>query len=128
MSYILTAFVGQRDPLYQALADFGNAHVVVLSQEFGLVPITNEFFDEMSEWDVEDAANPQSDPYKEFWFLSPSVEKVGKAISLRTPVAYFEVEYHHQRVIADEGAVVWDGGAVVLGPLWEDQQLPPEPP
>ncbi len=89
-------------------------HVAALPQSFGLMPLVDELVAEMA------ASHPTEDerPLESFYRLGPSIVELGRRMSRIAPVAYIETDYIGGK--GSQAAVVWDRGAVALGPLITD--------
>ncbi|WP_370109338.1 hypothetical protein [Streptacidiphilus sp. MAP12-33] len=79
-----------------------------------LLPITDEFFDEVSDGGASGAMG--------FWRMPGGFDQVIAQWSVSGAVAYVEAEYFGG--IGEQRAAVWTDSAVVLGPLHVAEQQP----
>ncbi|MDQ1051935.1 hypothetical protein [Streptomyces sp. V4I2] len=117
MGYDLQAVIAGREVLRAASRDLPVARLASLGQGLLLMPMTDALFDSVA--DGSDAG-PLG-----FWRLPGGFEKTLADWSTAGPVAYVEAEYFGG--VGEQQAAVWDGGAIVLGPLRvpEGQPFPP---
>ncbi len=115
MGYVLNAVIAAEVLLRQAVRDLPEAVVVPLAHDFAMVPMTDELFDSVS-------AGPSRSADDVFWKLPSGFGRVLAAWSNDGPVAYVEADIFGGA--GTQTAQVWDGGAVVLGPLHLPEQKP----
>ncbi|MGW6057630.1 hypothetical protein [Streptomyces sp. NPDC055189] len=117
MAYGLQAVIAG-DLLRAAARDLPEARLVPIGQGLSLMPMTDALFDSVADGRASDALG--------FWRLPEGFARTLASWSTAGPVAYVEAEYFGG--MGEQQAVVWDKGAVVLGPLQvpEDQHFPPE--
>jgi hypothetical protein len=90
-----------------AVHDSRNLAVVPRPQEFVLIPITDELFDQLD--------GGQEKVYADqFWFLSGGVHDLAVQLSRTAPVAYIEVEFFGG--VGTQASIAWRDGAVISGP------------
>lgn len=111
MAYSLEALVAPRLVLLPHAGDFSSGKVVALLNDYALVPITTELFEEI--WERRGGSDP--DPYAEFWKLSPGLAQWAVEISQGGPVAYVEADFFSGS--GTQAAIVWQEGELVFGPL-----------
>ncbi len=104
MGYYLQAAIGKRIDERISAPD-GHVRIVSLSDEFSLVPITDELFDALG----------GGVPGPHFEKLSPAVEQWVKELSRFGPIAYVEAEFSGG--VGSQSAVVYDSGAVIVHPI-----------
>jgi hypothetical protein len=99
---------------------FQHAHTVAVGQGLHLLPMTDDFFDEVRQSGV-----PAS--LHNFWTLPGGFDRLLAAWSVKGPVAYVEAEYFGGA--GTQAAAVWHGGVLALGPLVEtgDPRYPARP-
>ncbi|MEH0509416.1 hypothetical protein QA942_37580 [Streptomyces sp. B21-106] len=117
MSYDLQAVIAGEEVLNAAVRVLSAARLASLWQGLSLLPMTDALFDSLSEGVDTGALG--------FWRLPGGFAKTLADWSTAAPVAYVEAEYFGG--VGEQQAVVWDGGAIVLGPLRvpEGRPLPP---
>ena len=113
VGYELAAFVGCEETLREVIGEYKHGYVATLSQGLSLVPVTEQFYDEVSLNDQERTA----DSYPDFEYLSSSLEKLAQRMSLLSPVAYVEASYFGG--IGGQISIVWQNGSVILEPVGE---------
>ena len=106
MSYELRALAARDDVAAQAADAIGSV-LVPLAPGFGLVPVTGELLDDLSD----DAGRAYPDA---FWFLTAGLAERAAAVSAAGAVAYLEADIFGGT--GTQAVVVWRGGQVVLGP------------
>jgi hypothetical protein len=107
MSYDLQAVIAGEEVLNAAVRALSVARLASLGQGVSLMPMTDALFDSVSEGGDTSALG--------FWRLPGGFAKTLADWSTAGPVAYVEAEYFGG--VGEQQAVVWDGGAIVLGPL-----------
>ncbi|MET8580465.1 hypothetical protein ABZX39_06165 [Streptomyces collinus] len=117
MGYDLYAVIGDGEALSAAAGELSAARPVSVGQGLALIPMTDALFDSVTDSSAERALG--------FWRLPGGFERTLAAWSAGGPVAYLEAEYFGG--VGEQRAAVWDGGALVLGPLHleEGQPFPP---
>jgi hypothetical protein len=91
--------------------------VVPLEQALGLLPMTDDLFDEVRRGE-------QTDPrFAGCAFFPPGFEATLATWSGSAPVAYVEADYFGG--IGSQFAAVWQGGKLILGPLVRGEDEPP---
>lgn len=106
MSYELRALAARVGVAAQAADAIGSV-LVSLSPGFGLVPVTGELLDDLSD----DAGRAYPDA---FWFLTAGLAERAAAVSAAGAVAYLEADIFGGT--GTQAAVVWRAGQVILGP------------
>lgn len=117
MSYDLQAVIAGGEALRTASRDLPAARLASLGQGLSLMPMTTDLFDSVADGSSTRALG--------FWRLPGGFEKTLADWSTVGPVAYVEAEYFGG--VGEQQAAVWDGGTIVLGPLYvqEGQPFPP---
>src|ERR1043166_4236252 len=101
MGYYLQAIVGK--DLSAGGSQFRSAEVVSLRQGLGMIPVTDELFDEIQ------AALPDGgEPFRKFEKLSASVARWARDLSAGGLVAYVEAEFFGG--VGGQSAVAWRHG------------------
>jgi len=109
MGHHIQAFIGREELLREIVRHYPNAIVIPLPQQLGMLPITERFYDGLP--------NPQHPDDKvddRFLYLGPKLHQIGKAFSVKAPLAYVETEYFGGTGF--QGAVVWANGQIIFGP------------
>ncbi|MET9598772.1 hypothetical protein [Streptomyces sp. NPDC006459] len=117
MSYDLRAVIADGEALRSAAGDLSAARLAPIGQGLSLMPMTNALFDSVAEGgDVGTLG---------FWRLPGGFDETLAAWSAGGPVAYVEAEYFGG--VGEQRAAVWNGGSLVLGPLYleEGEPFPP---
>jgi hypothetical protein len=96
--------------------EYRNASVISLRQEFALLPLTEELFDELAAM----KGNQQEIRDEQFFYLCSRTIEAGKLFSLQTPIAYVEMDYFGG--VGTQGAVVWVSGELIFGPAVTAEQ------
>lgn len=110
MGHSIQGFIGLEDEINECVLIYKAARVVPLAQGFAFVPMTAALYEEISA-DSEFAADVADE---RFLRLSSKVFQLGRKISLKTPVAYVEMDY-----FGGDGfqrAVAWRDGDFRFGP------------
>ena len=105
MGYYLQAIIGTQRTLAQHASAFQHARVVPLAQDIAIIPLTDDFHE-----DIADVGEVEG-----FEKLSPGVEEWVRRVSVVDPVAYVEAEFFGGT--GSQSAIAWSGGSRVLGPL-----------
>ena len=108
MGHHIQAFISREELLREIAHHYPAAIVIPLSQRFAMMPITEQFYDELPSPQHPEKAD------KHFLYLGPKVHHIGKAFSVKAPLAYVETEYFGG--IGFQGAVVWANGQIIFGP------------
>lgn len=103
--------------LRAAARELPAARLVSIGQGLSLMPMTDELFDSV--------ADGGDDRALDFWRLPKGFAQTLADRSTAGPLAYVEAEYFGG--VGEQSAVVWDGGAIVLGPLHEPEGRPSPP-
>jgi len=111
MGHYVQGFIAKKDLLRAATAQYRNAVVVDLSQNFGLLLNTDEFFDELSMPPYLDGSQEDTDS---IWKFSPQLEDFAIRLSAVTPVVYIETDYVGGPGI--QAALALNLGKVIYGP------------
>lgn len=114
MAYVLEAVIGPADLIRREVEGRPAAVVVPLPQGLALVPMTDAFFDA-----VTDGASTAP---LGFWKLPGGFDRVLATWSAAGPVAYVEADFFGGA--GSQRAAVWSGGDLVLGPLGLDEVDP----
>lgn len=104
MGYYLQAVIARQNVLEAHTGDFSSVALVPLACNLGLVPLTDELFDEIG-------ATVDSG---RFYKLTPAVIAWAQAISAAGPVAYVEADFFGGT--GGQGAVAWERGSELLSP------------
>lgn len=116
MGYDLQAVLGGA-VLRTASQELPAARLASIGQGLSLMPMTDDLFDALADGSGEDALG--------FWRLPGGFADTLAEWSTAGPVAYVEAEYFGG--VGEQTAAVWDGGALVLGPLHEPEGQPSPP-
>ena len=108
MAHHIQAFISREELLREITQHYPTAIVIPLSQGFGMLPVTKPFYDGLP--------NPQhpDEADNRFLYLGPKLLQIGKAFSVKAPLAYVETEYFGGAGF--QGAVVWANGQMIFGP------------
>ncbi|PTX93833.1 hypothetical protein DB345_19850 [Spartobacteria bacterium LR76] len=107
MGYFLQAIISTIPVLKARYSDFKSAVVVPLTDDFALIPITDELLDEVG----------ASGSSGKFYRYTPEVANWVRAISTYGAVAYIEAEFFGGT--GGQIAVVWSSGDEILPPTQE---------
>ncbi|MFI0448351.1 hypothetical protein [Actinomadura sp. 6N118] len=105
MSYVLYGVVGDFDRLRLLTGDLPRAVVAPLEQRLGLLPVTHEIFDELT--DERRGDGP-------FVFMSPAFAEVLEDWSRGGRVAYVEADFFGGS--GNQTAALWENGRQTWGP------------
>jgi hypothetical protein len=108
--YVLQALIGSGDSLRAGTGHLKSRRVVDLGNGLSLLPLTDELRAEVDAT----SAQPQTHGFGE---LSGGVELLAIQLSARSRVAYVEAEYFGGA--GGQAAAVFEGGQLILGPLFE---------
>jgi hypothetical protein len=111
MAHQIQAFIGRHSDLHNTLSRFPSAHLISLPQGFALLPLSGTFVAEVGA----QSGDERHTIYPEFRMLTAPLAKLGIELSMHGPTAYAETEYFGG--YGSQGAVLWDHGSVVFGPL-----------
>lgn len=111
MGYRLQALIGHELPLRGAAQGLGKAVVVALGRDLGMIPLSDDLFDEFR---VARGATGE-DPFPGFQRLSAAVAQWIAGASRGATLAYVEADYAGGK--GEQSAVVWKDGAILEGPL-----------
>lgn len=114
MSHVVRGLIAAAPVLGQAAGAFQHAQVRALAQGFALLLLSDEFYDELAATLTDPGQNNRK-PYPEIDGLSVSLADLGRRLSLQALIAYVETDYTGG--VGKQAALVWERGAVVLGPL-----------
>jgi hypothetical protein len=116
MAYTLEAILGSDVVVRHLVAQLSEAPAVVVSldQGIGMVPMTDELFDAVTEGTADHRPGLHKLP-ESFEQLVADASRIG-------PVAYVEAELFGG--VGSQCAVVWIGGHVILGPLTIEESEP----
>ncbi|MGZ9932390.1 hypothetical protein ACXNSR_21245 [Streptomyces sp. NC-S4] len=117
MTYVLQAVIAGDGLLRDALRDLPAARLASLGQGLSLAPMTGALFDALADGSDVDHLG--------FWRLPGGFDRLLAAWSAAGPLAYVEAEYFGG--VGEQHAAVWDGGALVLGPLHVEEGRPTPP-
>ncbi|MER7483581.1 hypothetical protein ABTX60_39105 [Streptomyces sp. NPDC126510] len=114
MSYDLRAVIAAEEVLRVATRGLTAARTASIGQGLSLMPMTDALCETFAD----------SGPVGALGFqrLTGGFEKILADWSAGGPVAYVEAEYFGGE--GEQGAAVWDGGGVVLGPLRVEEGEP----
>ncbi|MFD7436510.1 hypothetical protein [Streptomyces sp. NPDC059861] len=112
--YDLKAVIAEEAVLRDVARDLPAARLASVGQGLWLMPMTDAVFDSVADGSDEGVWG--------FWRLPGGFEKVLAGCSAGGPVAYVEAEYFGGA--GEQQAAVWDGGALVLGPLHLEEGAP----
>ncbi|MEU9497739.1 hypothetical protein [Streptomyces sp. NPDC048196] len=114
MGYDLQAVIAEGEVLRAMARDLPAARLASIGQGLLLMPMTDVLFDSVSDGSDVGALG--------FWRLPVGFDAALAEWSAGGPVAYVEAEYFGGA--GEQRAAVWDGGAVVLGPLRVEEGIP----
>ncbi|MFF2998042.1 hypothetical protein ACFVTC_26340 [Streptomyces sp. NPDC057950] len=117
MSYVLSAVIGDAELLRGVSRAVPAARAAPLGQGLSLIPMTGALFDAVAEGGAGEALG--------FWRLPEGFPARLADWSTGGPLAYVEAEYFGG--VGEQQAAVWDGGAIVLGPV-QVRECEPFPP
>ena len=121
MGHNIHGFVARTSTLEQIALGYQNAKVVTLQQGFGFLPLTDSFRQEVHAPEGEPRGKQywsDEDLLREFHEITDKLTNLGGAASHLSPVAYIETEYFGGDGV--QGAIVWNRGEVLLGPLFSE--------
>jgi hypothetical protein len=119
MGHVVRGFISNM-PLLRGLSGrYEHAYVAELQQGFGLLPIIDTLFDEITLPIAGEAGTAKS--YHELFFLSRAIEAVAKDASEAGPIAYIETDYFGG--VGTQSAIVWNKGEVEFGPAETARRL-----
>ncbi|WP_030771560.1 MULTISPECIES: hypothetical protein [unclassified Streptomyces] len=107
MSYDLQAVIADGEALRGLVRELPAARLGAIGQGLSLMPMTKALFDAVADGSGAGVLG--------FWRLPERFEGALAEWSTGGPVAYVEAEYFGG--VGEQRAAVWDGGALVLGPL-----------
>jgi hypothetical protein len=113
MGHAIQVFIASNQILGSATKSYKYARVIPLPQDFSLLPLTQEFTNELGK------SEKVFKPYKEFWQLTDSLKKFGKSLSEHGFISYIETDYFGGR--GEQAAIVWSIESIVLGPLRSEE-------
>jgi|SRR5262245_27907439 len=113
MGHHIQAFISREELLREIAQHYPTAIVIPLSQGFGMLPITEQFYDELPSPQYPNKTdNHKTD--NRFLYMGPKLHQIGEALSVKVPLAYVETEYFGGTGF--QGAVVWASGQMIFGP------------
>src|SRR5262249_5112275 len=107
MGHRIQAFISREELLREITQHYPTAVVIPLPQGFGILPVTEQLYDELPNPQHPDEADDR------FLYLGPKLHQIGKAFSAKAPLAYVETEYFGGT--GSQGAVVWANGQMIFG-------------
>jgi hypothetical protein len=122
MEHCIHVFIAQTQVFNSITTRFPNAHVVPLNQGFAMIPLIEEFYDE-----IPDAQDPESSPgYDHFELLGPKVNALGLLLSQDGPIAYCETDCSEDTTA--QRAIAWNQKKIICPPndFMVDGPIPPE--
>lgn len=114
MGYDLQAVIAEEERLRGVARNLPAARLAPIGQSLSLMPMTDALFDSVADGGGVGALG--------FWRLPGGFERILAASSAGGPVAYVEAEYFGG--VGEQRAAVWDGGAIVLGPVHVEEGRP----
>jgi hypothetical protein len=111
MGYELQALIGKTQVLQLHSGPFQSARVVSLDQGIGIIPLTDELYEEIG-------GEGELDTFYKF---SPQLEEWARLLSQHAPVAYVEAEYFGG--VGGQNAIAWSKGGRILGPLHAENAI-----
>lgn len=117
MAYVLEAVIGPAPVVSIAEHYWASATVVPLRRGLGIVPMTGELFDEVSDGSLEGPP--------EFWRFPGGFGRALCDWSSHGRVAYVEAEYFGGT--GRQCSAVWDAGTIIFGPVAVDDDDGPPP-
>lgn len=107
VGYELAAVIAAESVLHATFADLTGTEIVPIEQGLALLPITDEFFDSVSDPTASEAAD--------FWKLPRGFPERLASRSVAGPIAYVEAEFFGG--IGSQSAQVWANADTVFGPV-----------
>ncbi|MFE2263172.1 hypothetical protein [Streptomyces griseosporeus] len=107
MAYDLRAVIADGELLRGVVGELPAARLASIGQGLSLMPVTDELFGSVTDGGGVGTLG--------FWGLPGGFETTLAAWSAGGPVAYVEAEYFGG--VGEQGAAVWNGGRIVLGPV-----------
>lgn len=111
MGHCIRAFIGKSDVI-QNLADcwLQSKNIVPLAQDFAMVYLTAQWFDDMTE-----LADAEDDLHcAEMQFFTTAVYQVMQEHSFRSALAYIETDYFSG--VGGQSGVLFENGEITTGP------------
>jgi hypothetical protein len=127
MGHKLHAVIGPDASISRYASLWVQASQISLPQSFSIVPMTPEFFDDITE--LADLKKP--DPYVGFERLSSGTEMALREFSVLGPIGYIETDYFGG--VGSQAAIAWNGGRILIGPcltttFWDGLSFVSRPP
>ncbi len=109
MGHCINAVIGARDPV-RRLAEDWLIEVTELPQDFGMIPMTNGFLEDVGElMEVsDDLCFPELENFTE------EVKELMEYYSFRTKLAYIETDYFGG--VGTQAGVLYENGRIAIGP------------
>jgi hypothetical protein len=122
MAHVLRAIIGPKAVVALLARHWVNSRIVVLPQDFLLVPMTDQLHDDI----VQLAQILRPTRFAEFMLLSPGVELVLLDASRSGPIGYVETDYFGG--IGSQSAIAWSNNEILCGPFqtkskWENNEV-----
>jgi hypothetical protein len=111
MAYTLWAIIGRQEVLERHLSRYRNPRAVPIRQGMAIIPLSEALIDEINHGRPQDGW----DTVTGFYCLTAPVVAWVEDMSRDGAVAYLEIECFGGH--CDRGAIVWENGKTVLGPL-----------
>ncbi|MER7166365.1 hypothetical protein ABT336_09910 [Micromonospora sp. NPDC000207] len=118
MSYQLSAVVADADLLREQTVDLDHAVLAALRQDFALLPVTPQLVEEITGTPPDFATVDPTAEHPFHLLFPPSFTELLRGWSGLGPVAYLEAEFRGGA--GRQAAVVWLGGEVGFGPVFDD--------
>ncbi len=112
MGYEIQAVIAKMSTLALLSQSSGYIRAVSLNQDFGLVPLIDEFLDDLQSARPDLRAQP--DPFEGFCKLSAVVADLLKNVSNSGSLAYVEAEFFGGA--GGQSSIAWANGSVSSGP------------
>jgi hypothetical protein len=101
MGYILFAFVGKEPQLQKVASKFKKAKIIMLEQGIGIIPMTEDLYDEINDSET-------SDDVKPFAFLTSNIQDRILELTPTGMIGYVEAEYHDGK--GTQSGILWNNG------------------
>jgi hypothetical protein len=119
MGYIFHGLISHTTTLDKVHPHFLNWHVVGLNQGISIIPFTNKLFKEIEEAELK--RDGKTIKRTDFLELTSAIETLAVEISKVGAVGWIEAEFHGGS--GDQGAVCWDNGLCILGPIRDQKAI-----
>ncbi len=112
MGHCIRAFVGKSETVNR-LADAWLRESIMLPQDFALLFLSDDFFD-----DIEELANIKNELNNRLTHFTSAISQVMEEHSINSCLCYIETEYFGGA--GGQGGVLYRHGHIEIQPAWED--------